>query len=817
MPIVDLSAQTVTVPLRQTLSAMITTPSFCPACFRRNSTRRRLLASLLLGAGLSLAHAAEPAKDEIVNLEVFRVNTSRDFGYQATNTVAVSRVNLALKDIPQSISILNEEFMRDVGALDFSQAVQYSTNINYQIANADTNFTIRGLTSRSFFINFLTRVTPTDSYMTERIEVVHGPASVIYGQQDAAGIVNTITKQARVGQTKSSADFTMGDYGMQRATFDVNVSAGKTQALRVAGLHNTQDNNRAFAKLNRQGIYADYLWQFNRTTAFRFSGESGFDHRTPFTGVPTLQATTSPQSVAADLTLLPQKYAQSLQGPDARSNLDYFFYTAAFTKSLFDNRLNVELTLSESMRNRNQRWLPAMKAMTRATVNQPAAFINGYQTTPGYTLGTPVAIQNWQWTSLDERFRFYRLQAAWKLPDLAGKHMLTFGGTYEPNDFPTLNQVSNLYLTPTGSVRGTVFGQANPQRLPYTALAGDGLRFPGALIGNGLYKRPSSGFILGKEVKAGFAVLATDWGKNGKLKTLVGLRYDDMFNSNARTAPVGNTDDMAVTTTDTNHVKVWSKSFGAVYAITPAINATVNYGTSLWPNVNQFDTNLNLFPPTYGQSYEAGLKALAYDGRLSASLTYFKLKQQNSALSVPQAILIAQFGSITPARSVSGSMESKGFEFELVGNPTPQWTLRAGVGNAEPEITTNLPQFGYAAGRSMPGVTKYNGAVLVRYTVARGPVKGLYLGGGLNARSRNFAGYVDTNNDNIGDRLESFGGYTTFDFLAGYGIKVGSKARITFRANVRNAFDKVYIVASDINFAGYGDARQFSFTTGIEF
>lgn len=781
----------------------------------------RLAALLGLPLAVSLTAqtvAPKPATDEqVFRLPEFVVDTSRDVGYQTTNTASVSHVNRPLKDIPQSIGILNQELMRDVGALDFSQAVQYSTNINFQIANADTNFTIRGLTSRSFFVNFLTRVTPTDSYMTERIEVVHGPASVIYGQQDAGGIVNTITKRAFLGRNRTELEFTGGNYNLQRATLDTNVALGKNQALRVALLYNVQDNARQFAELDRRGIYASYLWQINPTTSLHFMGESGYDHRTPFTGIVTLQQNSSPQSAAANLTLLPREYAQSVQGPDARSNLDYFFFTGGLTKSLFDNRLNLELTMSESMRNRNQRWGPSMKALTVATVNQAPAFINGYQITPGYTIGTPVMSQNWQWVGLDEHFRFYRLQAAWQLPDLAGKQMLTFGGTYEPNDFPTYNNVRGLYLNPTGTARGAAFGAANNQRLPYTALSGAGMQFPAALINNGLYERSTSGFILGKIVKAGFAMLASDWGQSGRLKTLVGFRYDDMFNSNTRTAPVGNTDELAPTTTDTNHVRVWSKSIGAVYAITPTINATVNYGTSLWPNVNQFDTNLNLMPPTAGESWEAGFKALSFEGRLSASITFFDMKQQNSPLGVPAPLLVAQFGSATPSRSVAGSMRSKGYEVEIVANPNPNWTLRAGIGYSDPKITTDLPQFGYPAGKTMPGVTKLTGTFFTRYTFTHGAAKGLFLGGGFNLRGRNYAGYIDTNNDNISDQLQSFGGYTAFDLLAGYGFKLGKKSRMTIRANLRNAFDKEYIVATDVNFAGYGDARQLMLSTAIEF
>ncbi len=754
--------------------------------------------------------------DKTVKLPTFVVDSSRDIGYQATNTTSVGYINRPLKDLPQSIGILNEELMRDVGALDFAQAVQYSTNINFQIANADTNFTIRGLTSRSFFVNFLTRVTPTDSYMTERIEVVRGPASVIYGQQDTGGVVNTITKLARLGQNRTYVELTGGSEDMKRATFDSNLALGKNQALRVAGLFHEQDNSRAFADLERRGLYADYVWQITPTTSFRFSGEHGNDHRTPFTGILTLQANASAQSTAAAVGLLPQDYAQSVQGPDAISNLDYFFYTAAFTTALFDNRLNVNFTISESMRNRNQRWGPQMKGANVATSNVAASSIKGYQITPGYTTGTPVFMQNWQFVGLDERFRFYRLQAALQLPEVGGQHLLTFGGSYEPNDYPIEQTTSWLYRNPTGMARGAIFGQAVNDRLPYTVITNGGLRFPQQLIGNGLYERPTGGFVIGKEVKAGFAMLSSDWGKTGRLKTLLGLRYDDMFNDNLALT-FDNNDVRGEGAYSFDHVKIWSKSFGVVYAVTPWLNATANYGTSLWPNVNRFDLDLNIMPATTGESFEFGFKALTEDNRFSASFTYFDLSQKNAALAVPAPLLIAEFGTATPARAVAGSMEAKGYELEFVANPTPEWTVRAGLGYADPKITTDLPQFGYPAGKSMPGVTKYTGSLFTRYTFTSGPMKGLFVGGGFNYRGKNFAGYIDTNNDNIAERQETFPSYATFDFLAGYNFKPGRKTRVVLRANLRNAFDKSYIVATDVNFAGYGDRRQLMLSTGIEF
>lgn len=135
---------------------------------------------------------------------------------------------------------------------------------------------------------------------------------------------------------------------------------------------------------------------------------------------------------------------------------------------------------------------------------------------------------------------------------------------------------------PDGSPRSAIFGQGVNDRLPYTVIPNGGLRFPYELIDNGLYQRRASGFELVKTVKAGFAMLSYDWGDDGRLKTLIGFRYDDMFNSNDTLAPVGNTDELRVSGRSTNHVKVWSKSIGAVYELTPWLVSCLASFSGFW-------------------------------------------------------------------------------------------------------------------------------------------------------------------------------------------------------------------------------------------
>src|SRR5688572_27814216 len=80
------------------------------------------------GAPVAPALAPSPTRDEVVELSPFTVNTSRDLGYQAENTLAGSRLNTQLRDTAGSISVFTREFLDDVAITDIGELVLYSVN-----------------------------------------------------------------------------------------------------------------------------------------------------------------------------------------------------------------------------------------------------------------------------------------------------------------------------------------------------------------------------------------------------------------------------------------------------------------------------------------------------------------------------------------------------------------------------------------------------------------------------------------------------------------------------------------------------------------
>ena len=195
-------------------------------------------------------------------LSPFSVSGDQDKGYQAGNTLAGSRLNTKLSETAASVSVFTEEFLKDLGATNLAQVLEYGVNAN---ADFNTNSTAasflfydggllndvrinnRGLAG-SKSVDFLETTLPIDSYNTGRFDVSSGPNSVLFGFGSAGGIINAQIRQ--VNLTRSTANFTgvVSSFNGRRAEADVNVMAIKGRfGVRFMGVHDESDSWRRYA------------------------------------------------------------------------------------------------------------------------------------------------------------------------------------------------------------------------------------------------------------------------------------------------------------------------------------------------------------------------------------------------------------------------------------------------------------------------------------------------------------------------------------------------------------------------------------------
>ena len=229
----------------------------------------------------SSAAPADAPPSEVPNtvvLSPFNVDTSRDVGYQAADTLQGGRIATPLDQTPAAISVLTREFLDDIGATSFMSAAIWTTNATLQNQNsnfADFQVNFRGVGSGLQTINYFIFQNASDSYNTERLEFTRGPNAIMFGNGNLAGIPTTFTKQAHF------LNFTefqgrIDSYGAYRTTLDENREfLNGNAAIRVNLLFQKDPRWRDNSRNDRQGIALASTWKIGDFADFRLEGEFG--------------------------------------------------------------------------------------------------------------------------------------------------------------------------------------------------------------------------------------------------------------------------------------------------------------------------------------------------------------------------------------------------------------------------------------------------------------------------------------------------------------------------------------------------------------
>ena len=135
--------------------------------------------------------------DDFYILPDFIVQDTGDKGYYSANTLAGTKTNELVKNIPITVSTVNEEMLKDFEMSSLSDLGKFVPSIESE-GNLYNNQEIRfrGFLTRSQLFEFMPRYSPVNYYNIQRADVVRGANSLIFGQSDPGGKVNLISKTA---------------------------------------------------------------------------------------------------------------------------------------------------------------------------------------------------------------------------------------------------------------------------------------------------------------------------------------------------------------------------------------------------------------------------------------------------------------------------------------------------------------------------------------------------------------------------------------------------------------------------------------------
>ena len=154
-----------------------------------------------------------------------------------SDDASATRTDSAVHDTPQSISIVTRDALEDTGATRLTDALDYAGGVgrgNNFGGQGLTGYTVRGFTSGEFYRNGfpVNRGYPNapDAYNIERVEVLRGPASTLYGRNDPGGTFNVVSKQPQA-KSHLAVGSQLDDQGMQRGTLDATGALDEEQRL----------------------------------------------------------------------------------------------------------------------------------------------------------------------------------------------------------------------------------------------------------------------------------------------------------------------------------------------------------------------------------------------------------------------------------------------------------------------------------------------------------------------------------------------------------------------------------------------------------
>lgn len=206
-------------------------------------------------------------------------------GYRATRTVTGTRTDTALRDIPQSIQVVARDAITDRQTTSLTEALQNVSSVqqNGTSGNRAETFKVRGFSSPGYAIDGV-MLNPTgdrpetflDLANVERVEVLKGPASALYGRGQPGGLINIVTR--RPSDTfEADGSVQGGSYGFWRGEGSVSgpIDADGTLTGRLTGALQTEEGFRdERGRSTRQFGSAALRWEPTDDTRFTF----GLDH-----------------------------------------------------------------------------------------------------------------------------------------------------------------------------------------------------------------------------------------------------------------------------------------------------------------------------------------------------------------------------------------------------------------------------------------------------------------------------------------------------------------------------------------------------------
>ena len=644
----------------------------------RSAFRAGLLGAVSLLA-VSAAQAQESASVALGTVNVDALDERGDGpvqGYVARQSLSGTKTDTPIAETPQSISVVPRQQMEDQQVESVAEALRYTPGVfsEYRGAsNVRDEVIVRGFAYVPRYLDGMLLGGDVDyakiyPYLLERVELLAGPSSVLYGQVNPGGIINMVSKKPIFDRPLREIELTIGNNMMFQGSFDFSdrIVGSDTLAFRIVGTGLSTNLQENFAKQQGIAVAPSLTWAPSADTTLTIL--SGFEYEPDFGYRNFLDAAGTVWPIKG-YGYVPRDFFVS------DPNYETAERTQAWIGYEFEHKVSDALTLRQKLR---YYWVDYDQ----------------------YTLV-------WGWTSADPKTGANTVV-----------HRTASGGGDTWGTFTNDNQAE--FKLSTGPAEHTILAGLDYRfRSREYNWGYNWSDVPTISLTNPIYGYNFSNLVLSpysdQDLSASqLGVYLQDQVKIGDLHLIAGIREDWADTSIAEyvsPSALGYND------------SAFTYRVGALYTFSNGIAPYASYSTSFEPAIYAPPSGEAPFKPTTAQQFEVGVKYAPEGTRTLLTAAFYDIWQQN----VVQNIYVPAYGAYVYQQI--GEVHNRGFEFSARTEVNKNLSLIAAYSYIDSTITeTGVTS---ELGKTPSRIPQNTASLWATYAFDTGNLRGLEVGGGV--------------------------------------------------------------------------------------
>lgn len=264
-------------------------------------------------------------------------------GYNATSSRTATKTDTDLIDVPQAVSVVTQELIKDMSLQSMTEVVQYVPGVQASQGEGNrdaVNFRGAGVTTGDFYVDGVRDDIQTyrDFYNTDRIEILKGPNAMIFGRGGAGGVINRVSKEAGWDPVRELS-VSYGAYDQKRTTIDLGQGLNDSVAFRLNAVYEDSDSYRDGVGIERYGITPTFTFKLSEQTRIVLGAEYFEDKRIGDRGQPSVNgaANSSLKNRPLDLGDTDQFFGNARLSPNETETTAF----NAMIEHIFDNGITL--------------------------------------------------------------------------------------------------------------------------------------------------------------------------------------------------------------------------------------------------------------------------------------------------------------------------------------------------------------------------------------------------------------------------------------------------------------------------------------------